>query len=227
MAAFVPLSATTFLPTRPSSAISTRTSRPALSPVRMADEKKPFFQNPFAKKPEGGVTPSGFSAAQPGDPGYKEPAPGAKKTPLPVATGSAEVAKKKRGLNLLRQDFLKSAPEKIGVGRQDQSAIMAPSFGEPGYKPAAYETAYVSDLGISPFPDDPNAVGKVGGIEAVAKAAREVKKGVTADAIKARILNKTPVVAESEMTYDIPSYLKPIPEDTPRKGLTWKNYDGR
>lgn len=150
-----------------------------------------------------------------------------KKTKLPVAEGTAEVEGKKRGLDLLREDFLKSVPERVGVGRQDVSAIMAPSFGEPGYKPKAYETVNVSELGISPFPDDANAVGKVGGIRAVEKAARQVKSGQSANVIKAKVMKKEVVVADKDKVFDIPSYLKPIPEDTPRKGLTWKNYDGR
>lgn len=151
----------------------------------------------------------------------------AKKTKLPVAKGTEEAEGKARGLDLLREDFLKSVPERVGVGRQDVSAIIAPSFGEPGYKPKAIETVNVSELGISPFPDDANAIGKVGGIAAVEKAALRVKKGETASAIKAKVMKKPTVVPESEIVYDIPSYLKPIPEDTPRKGLSWKNYDGR
>lgn len=151
----------------------------------------------------------------------------AKKTKLPVAKGTEEAEGKARGLDLLREDFLKSAPEKIGVGRQDVAAIIAPVFGEPGYKPKAFETVNVSELGISPFPDDANAVGKVGGFEAVEKAALQVKSGQSAKAIKAKVLKKPILIPESEVVYDIPSYLKPIPEDTPRKGLTWKNYDGR
>ena len=146
---------------------------------------------------------------------------------LPVAGGSAaDVAK--RGLALLKEDFLRNAPEKAGVGRQDRSVTVKPMAGEPGYKPAAYQTVKVSSLGISPFPDDKNAVGKVGGVEAVVKAAQEVKKGATAKELKAKILKKEsaskPVEAK---VYDIPDYLKPLPEDTPRKGMTWKNYVGR
>lgn len=143
---------------------------------------------------------------------------------LPVVGGTFE--ERKRGLQLLREDLFKSAPEAAGVGRQDASAIMKPLYGEPGYKPAAYETVKVSDLGISPFPDDANAVGKVGGVEAVKKAAVEVKKGEkTAEEVKKEVL-KIEVKQEAKV-YDIPDYLKPLPEDTPRKGYTWKNYEGR
>lgn len=147
---------------------------------------------------------------------------------LPFASGTKEVEGKKRGLDLLRQDLLKSAPEIAGVGRQDKpAAIMAPSYGEPGYKPQAYETAFASDLGISPFPDDANAVGKVGGLAAVQKAARAAKKGESAKALKAKALKKEVKIPDAEKVFDIPDYLKPLPEDTPRKGLTWKNYSGR
>jgi hypothetical protein len=40
-------------------------------------------------------------------------------------------------------------------------------------------------------------------------------------------MNKPIVVREEDEVYDIPSYLKPLPEDTPREGHTWKNYNGR
>lgn len=39
----------------------------------------------------------------------------------------------KRGAALLREDLLKSAPERIGVGRQDQTELAPPTYGEPGY----------------------------------------------------------------------------------------------
>lgn len=207
-------------------------------------DKGGFFKNPFAKgdKKE---PKSAFMEPQPGDPGYKEPketkeAPSAppmeavkenpfkslaKKLPV-IGDRFDDSGSRKRGLDLLREDFLKTGPVKVGVGRQDDSAIMKPLAGEPGFKPAAYETVRVSELGISPFPDDKNAVGKVGGVEAVKKAALEVKRGeATAKEIKKKLLKiKIEKVPE---VYDIPDYLKPIPEDTPRKGLTWKNYVGR
>lgn len=145
-------------------------------------------------------------------------APAAKKLPVMEVT--------RRGLDLLREDLLKNAPDKAGVGRQDVGAIMKPMAGEPGYKPAAYQTVRVSELGISPFPDDSNAVGKVGGVDAVKKAALDVKAGKTAKEIKKKVL-KIETKAEDSKTYDIPDYLKPLPEDTPRKGYTWKNYVGR
>ncbi|KAK1861079.1 hypothetical protein I4F81_003663 [Pyropia yezoensis] len=48
---------------------------------------------------------------------------------------AVEAAKKpaKRGAALLKEDFLRSAPERIGVGRQDQTAVAPPTYGEPGY----------------------------------------------------------------------------------------------
>lgn len=148
-----------------------------------------------------------------------KPAAGGK---LPVSAGDV-----KRGLDLLKEDLLKNAPQRAGVGRQDVSAVMKPMAGEPGFKPAAYQTVKVSELGISPFPEDANAVGKVGGIEAVKKAAVEVKAGKkSASDIKKEVL-KVEVKAEKEQVFDIPDYLKPLPEDTPRKGYTWKNYIGR
>lgn len=183
-----------------------------------------------------------YNPPQPGDAGYKPATPVPKGTgmvkteetnpsegskagkKLPVVSGAGE--RVKRGLDLLREDVFKNAPSRVGVGRQDQSAIMKPMYGEPGYKPAAYETVKVSDLGISPFPDDANAVGNVGGIEAVKKAAVEVQKGEkTALEIKREVLKiKT---KKGEKVYDIPDYLKPLPEDMTRKGFTWKNYVGR
>lgn len=206
----------------------------AVRPARisMADEKKPLFSNPFAKKKANqNVGPtSAFMKPQAGDAGYEAPAKstvvaqtGGKKLHV---LGNFSISNAKRGIDLLREDLFKSGPEAAGVGRQDASAVMKPLAGEPGYKAAAYQQVKVSDLGISPFPDDANAVGKVGGVEAVKKAALDVKEGKkTADDIKKSLLN---IMVEKEPeVFDIPDYLKPIPEDTPRKGLTWKNYVGR
>ena len=141
---------------------------------------------------------------------------------LPVIFGSREQTEK-RGLELLKEDLFKNAPEIAGVGRQDKSFVMKPQFGEPGYKPQAYETIKYSDLGISSFTDDPNAVVKVGGLEAVKEAAKEAKKGKSAAELKAAVL-KADMKEEKDIVYDIPDYLKPLPEDTPRPGRTWKNY---
>ncbi len=131
-----------------------------------------------------------------------------------------------RGLRLLAQDLLKNLPEASGVGRQDVSTYMKPQYGDPGYKPQAYEKVYVSQLGISTFSDDPNYVGKVGGLEAVKEAAKQVEKGATPKQIKTSVMKKEEVKPE-EKEYPLPDYLMPLPEDTPRKGMTWKNYRGR
>lgn len=232
--AFVsPLSATTFTgrtlspalttipPCRPASISTRRTLRMADEPA----EKKPLFSNPFAKKPAAqDAAPASTSAEpQPGDPGSKPSIAQAVASKLPVVSGATSTVK--RGLDLLREDLLKNAPERAGVGRQDSdSVVMKPVAGEPGYKPQSYETIKVSELGISPFVDDENAVGKVGGIEAVKKAAIEVKAGKSSKQIKSDLLNANVVDSKG---FDIPDYLKPIPEDTPRKGMTWKNYEGR
>lgn len=239
--------------------------------IRMAEDGGGFFRNPFKARPKPvDESSTSFMEPQPGDPGFKEPAPVAKgaglpvdKTPpkakseettakkdtpsktggksatekkvtptpaggkgqkLPVASGTEAV---KRGLDLLKEDFLKNAPERAGVGRQDTPSLtIKPSAGEPGYKPQAYQTIYASELGISGFPDDKNFVSKVGGIGAVKKAALDVKKaGKTAKEIKQEVLK---IETKKEKTvFDIPDYLKPIPEDTTRKGYTWKNYNGR
>lgn len=197
--------------------------------------KSPFDPPMKKKKPEEESEDSGAEAAAKPAAGAKEtkaagPTTVAPKTAsgssLPVASGEGDVAEQKRGLELLRDDLLKSAPEAVGVGRQDVTTISTPQFGDPGYKYQAYETVNVSELGISPFPDDANAVDKVGGIEAVKKAARAAKKGQSAEVLKAKALKKEVKVVE-EQVFDIPDYLKPLPEDTPRKGLTWKNYNGR
>lgn len=236
----------TFTPTRVrSSTTPLRTTRPRCPPSHATvtmQKKKGFFSNPFSKPKK---APSGEQFVQPqaGDPGYQAPGPVAKGTgmaksepkKLPVKDASEKDAGKggkkgedkrsfaKRGIDLLREDLFKSAPERAGVGRQDARAIMKPMAGEPGFKPAAYETVKVSELGISPFPDDKNAVGKVGGVEAVKKAALQVKAGKKAAEIKNEVLNiKTKVEKE---VFDIPDYLKPIPEDYPKS--TWKNYKGR
>ncbi|PXF46149.1 hypothetical protein BWQ96_04155 [Gracilariopsis chorda] len=235
MSAFVPPSFTSaFTPARGQPATASR--RPSASrPARfvMADEKQPFFRNPFAAKPAQPAQPDApsttFIAPQPGDPGYKEPAaakPPQQPTPLPVVADDKGAIK--RGLDLLKQDVLKNAPEQVGVGRQDSSAVtMRPQAGEPGYKPAAYQTVRVSKLGISTFSDDKNYLGNVGGIDAVKKAALEVVSGEkTTKQLKAEALSKVAKTAPKKETtvYDIPDYLKPLPEDTPRKGMTWKNW---
>lgn len=96
------------------------------------------------------------------------------------------------------------------------------------YKYSAYEKAKQSSLGVSSFSDDPNAAAKIGGIEALKKAAIEARKGATAAQLKAKALKIEKAVlsaAEAEEKSDpLPSYLRPLPEDTPRKYSTWKNY---
>lgn len=162
---------------------------------------------------------------KPADP--KAPTTTTTVTPTPGAGGAKKLPVVSRGLDLLKKDLFKSAPESVGVGRQDTSGIMKPMAGEPGYKPAAYQTVPVSELGISPFPDDANAVGNVGGVEAVKKAALEVKEGLkSAKEVKKEVTKAVSFEAEPKK-FDIPDYLKPLPEDTPRRGLTWKNYVGR
>jgi hypothetical protein len=236
-------------------ATATRPARVPVIAMAKGDKKKIRFSlpNPFAKKPavpqpgdpsykspkfekfeiEDDTLPGPPSKNKAKSEAAKAEAEAAtlkaaKKTgALPVVSGIAEIEEKKRGLDLLRQDFLKSAPERAGIGRQDETNVSSPSFGEPGYKKQAFETAKVSTLGISPFPDDANAVGKVGGLEAVQKAARLAAEGKSEKAIKAKFLKKEVVVPVKEQVFDIPDYLKPIPEDTVRKGYTWKNYIGR
>lgn len=162
----------------------------------------------------------------------------------------AETAK--RGFELLKEDLLRSAPERVGVGRQDETTVVAPMAGEPGYKPRAFETVRVSESGISPFSDDANSVSKVGGLKAVRKAARDFKTGKTAAEIRAEAIKNTgkPIYADDDdeeekisrptikppvskiktetiNPADLPAYLKPLPEDTPRNGYSWKNYSGR
>ena len=132
-----------------------------------------------------------------------------------------------RGLALVVEDLRKNLPEVAGVGRQDVTGFMKPQFGEPGYKPQAYETVKYSELGISSFSDDKNYVSKVGGIDAVKKAAKDALAGKKASDIKAAVLKADPVVKEEPKEYPLPDYLQPLPEDTPRKGMTWKNYVGR
>ncbi|CAN8069524.1 unnamed protein product [Agarophyton chilense] len=193
-------------------------------------QKKPLFRNPFASKSDKGDQSSSsasFMEPQPGDPGYMQYI-------------TADDEKKKRGLDLLKEDILKSAPERAGVGRQDaDSVLMRPQAGEPGYKPAAYQTVRVSTLGISTFSDDKNYVSKVGGIDAVKQAAVDIQTGTkTGKDIKKEVLNKAnnrplntfqstlqrPSASPQPNVDNLPDYLKPLPEDTPRKGMSWKNY---
>lgn len=193
------------------------------------------FPNPFKSKEPASQSPS-YAKPQPGDPGYK---------PEPVTPGAAKdegpVQAIKRGLDLLKEDFLKNAPERVGVGRQDAAVVMKPAAGEPGYKPPSYTTVKVSKLGISPFTDDKNFVSKVGGLDAVKQAAVDSVAGKSAKQIKKEALKIADRVesivepvdeikpgASVEAPKDLlPDYLKPIPEDSTRKGMTWKNYAGR
>lgn len=265
---------------------STCAARPVASTPRMQFDILKKLPNPFGKeKDDAPAAPPKAKAA----PEVKAAAPKAKKaapkkgaslpvaggvsTPAPAASGKkdedgAEFAFKNtraRGLRLLAEDLLKNLPEASGVGRQDVGMVMKPQFGEPGYKPQAYETVQVSSLGISFFENDKNYSGKVGGVEAIKQAAKDVKAGKTAKQIKAEVLKvkadpkevdafgkaaapeastapATPVLkiataepiaapaavaAPAEPTFPLPDYLLPLPEDTPRKGMTWKNYDGR
>jgi len=50
-----------------------------------------------------------------------------------------------RGLGLLREDLLKSAPERAGIGRQDQVGVAAPTYGEPGYVEAGVRASREGD----------------------------------------------------------------------------------
>lgn len=223
-------------------------SVPAAYPITcMAEENKGLFgislPNPFAKSEKAQAPPAGsssFSEPQPGDPGYKgsstssepaatkvAPASAGKKAgfKLPVVSGS-QAGTAKRGLDLLREDVFKNAPEVAGVGRQDQAYVMKPQPGEPGYKPQAYEVVKQSDLGISSFADDANAAKKVGGLAAVKRAANAARAGKSAKELKSSLLNQdvSRKQPNEPAVYDIPDYLKPLPEDTPRAGKTWKNY---
>jgi len=96
------------------------------------------------------------------------------------------------------------------------------------YKYSAYEKAKQSTLGVSSFSDDANAAAKIGGIEALKKAAIEARKGASAAQLKAKALKIEKAVLSAaeaqEKTNPLPSYLQPLPEDTPRKYSTWKNY---
>ncbi|KAA8491877.1 hypothetical protein FVE85_8359 [Porphyridium purpureum] len=141
----------------------------------------------------------------------------------------------KRGLDLLREDFLQTGPERAGVGRQDKTVDAPPQFGEPGYVTPAYQRVKVSSLGISVFEDDANAVTKVGGIKAVMEVAEKVASGELKteefeEGLKAGLsldLALEKMEEEAAAGDLLPDYLKPLPEDTPRKGMTWKNYVGR
>jgi len=96
------------------------------------------------------------------------------------------------------------------------------------YKYSAYEKAKQSTLGVSSFSDDANAAEKIGGIEALKKAAIEARKGATAAQLKAKALKIEKAVLSAaeaqEKVNPLPSYLLPLPEDAPRKYSTWKNY---
>lgn len=252
MAFAVGSSASTFL-ARPSPTHQSVCVRPAGARMALPN---PFanVKNPFAQKPAGKTkAASAFVAPQPGDPGYKEPKvekkPEEPATPVPSAKDKPPAQDAKapakeaadpaiasklpvidsaaRGLSLLREDLFKSAPEKVGVGRQDATVYYKPQYGEPGYKKKAYEEAYGSELEkVVELEDGASTDEKLEFVQQVKEAARELKKGKKASEVKAKMFNLKDKDAEPEF-YDIPDYLKPIPEDTPRKGMSWKNYIGR
>lgn len=129
-----------------------------------------------------------------------------------------------RGFKLLRDDLLKSAPERFGIGRQDTSSLAEPSYGEPGYKPPEDDSvpfrkpatgAKISEPKVdmqfpqSTFTSQPRASFKVSGASQSTPPAKPSSSSSK----------------DSSGEYDLPDYLKPLPEDTPRS--TWKNYDGR
>lgn len=210
------------------------------------DEKRGFFPNPFARKSKRSEEKSSFMEPQPGDPGYGKPmSSGRDETTSEAEEEDTSIfARKdnrgledfpmgtnaqKRGLALLRDDFLRSAPERVGVGRQDVgSVVMKPVAGEPGYKP-----------------DNP-------------KVSKEAKKGKSVKAVKRDVANVTEEKEDKkekvdkggwgeksfqkgrknpqkdtesanveDNVYQLPDYLRPIAEDNPGKGSTWKNYGRR
>ncbi len=62
---------------------------------------------------------------------------------------------------------------------------------------------------------------EIGGLEAVKAPAKPARAGKSAEEIKNQVLSVDKEEEEPKV-YDIPDYLKPIPEDTTRKGMSWK-----
>lgn len=241
-------------------ALSTRPVSIAAVPLRQAPcmqdgKKKGFFFNPFAKKPDKAEQQPAatFMEPQAGDPGFGKSARKAADTTVsgfkeqlqevgdmnigeqiesnPLKDIIMQRGSLKRGLELLREDILKNAPERVGVGRQDTESItMKPVAGEPGYKPQSYQTAKVSELRTSPSAGAAKAAEEA---EEKKNKTKEVMMGGAKDKMRGKggkSLQKEAEsvnVGEGEKQYDLPDYLKPIPEDTPRKGSTWRNYSGR
>lgn len=120
----------------------------------------------------------------------------------------------------------------FAVKGQEAQGLAAPMAGEPGFVPEAFQTAKVSTLGISPFPDDRNSVTKVGGIQAVREAAERARAGIKSKELEAEYKGpsnsleaslKKEDAAKKASASGLPDYLMPLPEDTPRRGMTWKN----
>lgn len=186
-----------------------------------------------------------YSDPQPGDPGYKrkssEPpksesskkkdskpakdlpviggtinSPGdaafdAASAAIDAATSAAGAAS--RGFKLLREDILQSAPERLGIGRQDESEVMNPQYGEPGYKYKKSETSRVSDL-----EREEKELASGGSLLGETITSRSTSGESTFMQMKKK------KAKSNEPQYDLPDYLQPLPEDTPRPGYTWKNY---
>lgn len=275
--AFTPPAPATSFGGRPI-ALSTRPVPITTAPLRQAprmqeNKKKGFFFNPFARKSKDSEEKNSNTFMQPqaGDPGFEKSASKAKNKDAPESKKQQrkqyedtmgfeeeesntlrDIIKQggslKRGLELLREDILRNAPERVGVGRQDTDSItIMPVAGEPGYKPTSSQTAKASESGDSPTADAKSANAKVGGVNTVRKAAEEARekenkkrkevvirgardeKGEKGDKGGKTLQKKTESanVGGGEEQYDLPDYLKPIPEDNPRQGSTWKNYSGR
>ncbi|KAK4537089.1 hypothetical protein CDCA_CDCA11G3114 [Cyanidium caldarium] len=121
----------------------------------------------------------------------------------------------KRGLDLLRDDFLNRLPSRFGVGPQEEADLQVapPQPGEPGYKPPARAQVPVSQTGLSAFRDSPRYVGRAGGAFAVETAAEE-----TLARSRRATESGMPSPRTEQMGADygqLPPYLQPLPEDTP------------
>lgn len=169
-----------------------------------------------------------FMPPQPGDAGYKSPKSKESESKKEQSSDGAmaeleEAAAQittsaKRGLELLKEDLFKTAPERAGVGRQDEPTIMKPQFGEPGYKAGDGDDSTI----LSDVKDTVQGV-----ISDVKDAVSSDDKKKTSSGDRPVLKNKKSTLKTPEEEYDLPAYLKPLPEDTPRKGFTWKNYNGR
>lgn len=119
----------------------------------------------------------------------------AKETVSSFAQGNEE----KRGLELLKDDILRNAPERVGVGRQDAYGYMEPQFGEPGYVTTEEDKPVIEQ-----------------------KKPTDQKASPRRAEYESKTYRMEPKSSEPEV-YDIPDYLKPLSAKESKSSTSWQS----